>query len=116
DWRTLRRRTLARQFRGLSNNATRDSECKSNARAERARARVRVNNGKTGDPAFAAWFAIANRKSTICNSIARVAKLADARDVGSGGAIVRGSSPLPGTLKSNPEDPVAMIDTEDERK
>src|SRR5256885_14752376 len=30
---------------------------------------------------------------------ARVAKLADAPDLGSGGAILRGSSPLPGTLK-----------------
>src|SRR6185295_3365807 len=28
----------------------------------------------------------------------RVAKLADAPDLGSGGAILRGSSPLPGTL------------------
>src|SRR5436190_18574154 len=30
---------------------------------------------------------------------ARVAKLADAPDLGSGGAILRGSSPLPGTLR-----------------
>ena len=33
---------------------------------------------------------------------ARVAKLADAPDLGSGGAILRGSSPLPGTLRRTP--------------
>jgi hypothetical protein len=33
----------------------------------------------------------------------RVAKLADAPDLGSGGAILRGSSPLPGTLPHNGE-------------
>src|ERR1043166_10309049 len=32
------------------------------------------------------------------NRKARVAKLADAPDLGSGGAILRGSSPLPGTM------------------
>ena len=31
---------------------------------------------------------------------ARVAKLADAPDLGSGGAILRGSSPLPGTISA----------------
>jgi hypothetical protein len=34
-----------------------------------------------------------------CKGLARVAKLADAPDLGSGGAIVRGSSPLPGTFQ-----------------
>src|SRR4029077_1405350 len=33
---------------------------------------------------------------------ARVAKLADAPDLGSGGEILRGSSPLPGTMSPNP--------------
>ena len=40
--------------------------------------------------------AIAKRKSTVENRFARVAKLADAPDLGSGGEILRGSSPLPG--------------------
>ena len=43
--------------------------------------------------------AIANRKSKVENRFARVAKLADAPDLGSGGEILRGSSPLPGTSK-----------------
>src|SRR4030095_2467882 len=46
-------------------------------------------------------FAIATRKSTIQNRIARVAKLADAPDLGSGGEILRGSSPLPGTHRES---------------
>jgi hypothetical protein len=37
----------------------------------------------------------------LCNH-ARVAKLADAPDLESGGAIHRGSSPLPGTINKNP--------------
>jgi hypothetical protein len=41
-------------------------------------------------------FAIADQKFKIKNQQARVAKLADAPDLGSGGAILRGSSPLPG--------------------
>jgi hypothetical protein len=36
--------------------------------------------------------------SCSIDSKARVAKLADAPDLGSGGEILRGSSPLPGTL------------------
>jgi hypothetical protein len=44
-----------------------------------------------------ALLAIANRKSKVENRFARVAKLADAPDLGSGGEILRGSSPLPGT-------------------
>src|SRR6266496_1153895 len=43
-------------------------------------------------------------KSTIENPIARVAKLADAPDLGSGGEILRGSSPLPGTSKEQTSD------------
>ena len=43
--------------------------------------------------------AIAKRKSKVENRLARVAKLADAPDLGSGGEILRGSSPLPGTFK-----------------
>ena len=39
-----------------------------------------------------------NRKHRIENPVARVAELADAPDLGSGGEIRRGSSPLPGTL------------------
>ena len=35
--------------------------------------------------------------------VAGVAKLADAPDLGSGGAILRGSSPLPGTLPNDDE-------------
>ena len=46
----------------------------------------------------AALFAIENLKSKIYHPSARVAKLADAPDLGSGGAILRGSSPLPGTI------------------
>ncbi len=42
-------------------------------------------------------FEIGNLKSRIYDYRARVAKLADAPDLGSGGAILRGSSPLPGT-------------------
>ena len=42
--------------------------------------------------------AIAKRKSKVENRSARVAKLADAPDLGSGGEILRGSSPLPGIL------------------
>jgi hypothetical protein len=45
--------------------------------------------------------AIARRKSKVENRFARVAKLADAPDLGSGGEILRGSSPLPGTFKGN---------------
>ena len=41
--------------------------------------------------------AIATRKSKVENRFARVAKLADAPDLGSGGEILRGSNPLPGT-------------------
>ena len=43
--------------------------------------------------------AIANRNSKVENRFARVAKLADAPDLGSGGEILRGSSPRPGTSK-----------------
>src|SRR4029453_10817789 len=55
----------------------------------------RQSADRFGEPAS---FAIAPRKFTIRNRVARVAKLADAPDLGSGGAIHRGSSPLPGTL------------------
>src|SRR5207248_2580241 len=48
-------------------------------------------------PTSTGRLAIANRKSKIRNPIARVAKSADAPDLGSGGEILRGSSPLPGT-------------------
>ena len=44
--------------------------------------------------------AIANRNSKVENRFARVAKLADAPDLGSGGEILRGSSPLPGRCRS----------------
>ena len=47
--------------------------------------------------------AICNRGSKNLESevlgLARVAKLADAPDLGSGGEILRGSSPLPGTFR-----------------
>ena len=44
------------------------------------------------------FLAIAKGKSKVENRFARVAKLADAPDLGSGGEILRGSSPLPGIL------------------
>jgi hypothetical protein len=44
------------------------------------------------------WLYILKHKSFIIKP-ARVAKLADAPDLGSGGEILRGSSPLPGTSK-----------------
>lgn len=44
------------------------------------------------------FFALVERFDKLKKWKARVAKLADAPDLGSGGAILRGSSPLPGTL------------------
>jgi hypothetical protein len=58
--------------------------------------------------------AIANRKSKVENRFARVAKLADAPDLGSGGEILRGSNPLPGT-QATKETPNAQLATQTTR-
>jgi hypothetical protein len=44
-------------------------------------------------------------------TVARVAELADAPDLGSGGEILRGSSPLPGTLPQEATTPNAQPPT-----
>jgi hypothetical protein len=55
-------------------------------------------NSSTNSSTNAFYVSSLMRKCLIIND-ARVAKLADAPDLGSGGAILRGSSPLPGTKK-----------------
>src|SRR5207245_7856747 len=92
---------LARQFRRLSNDAARDSYCREFTLSSilsalhPGRDPVEADQKRSGS---AALFAIENLKSKIYHPSARVAKLADAPDLGSGGAILRGSSPLPGTI------------------
>ena len=54
--------------------------------------------------------AIADQKSRIENQPARVAKLADAPDLGSGGEILRGSSPLPGISDWQSKSPRSTLD------
>jgi hypothetical protein len=53
-------------------------------------------NSSTNSSTNAFYASSVKRKCLVIND-ARVAKLADAPDLGSGGAILRGSSPLPGT-------------------
>jgi hypothetical protein len=48
----------------------------------------------------------------IYQHFARVAKLADAPDLGSGGAILRGSSPLPGTSIAEANAERSMLNAE----
>src|SRR5207248_11098003 len=91
----LRRWTLARQFRRLSNDAARNSCCREFTLSSILSLRER----RTKSGGSAALFAIENPKSKIYHPSARVSKFADAPDLGSGGAILRGSSPLPGIFK-----------------
>jgi hypothetical protein len=78
---------------------------------------MRVNTGKckSGDPYAQPAFASSTNSSTISlfgkiYGAARVAKLADAPDLGSGGAILRGSSPLPGSSQARMDPPASLCE------